>query len=663
MSFLQPLLLWGLLAAAIPVIIHLLNRRRHKTVMWAAMQFLLKATRESRGKKKLRHILILTCRTLGVAALATAAARPLLSGVMGWGGGKPDLVVLILDRSASMESTPKGGTVPRRDLALQRVRDALADLEGTRLVLIDSASAEPQDVPSPDVLDKISSSAATDTASDLSSLTARAAEYLTETPGRAEVWIASDLQASNWQAQNDRWTSARAALAALPQPPKLRVLSLGGESSPNQAIRLLASRRSGSDLILDIEITRGEDSATAVNLPLTATLNGVRSTSNITLAGQNLRFRKVLPIPPREDSGYGWLSIPGDGNLRDNAAFFAYGPARPVKSLLVAPPGEAADYLAIAAAPGGLAGQTIEQLDPAQLSRLDTEGVASIFWAAPLPTGTVAESLNRFLTDGGEVVFFAPTGESTAKFLDLQWSAATESAEGKFFILDSWDHDDGLLRDGLDGSPIPADRLKAVKRRLPEGEAATLARWDDGKAFLVRRVLDRGTAWFVGSLPDYTWSNLADADVLLPIVQRSIADGADRFDAGYLADIGSSTAESRPGESHVRLDDYGAPVPSNVTFEAGIHRLGDRTLALNRPASEDDPEILSRDALNNVLEGTNYTLLEDRGTSAKESISRDVWRGFLIAMLFFLIAEALLCLPKKPVAGADVPIPGRPTKA
>ena len=663
MSFLQPLLLWGLLAAAIPVIIHLLNRRRHKTVMWAAMQFLLKATRESRGKKKLRHILILTCRTLGVAALATAAARPLLSGVMGWGGGKPDLVVLILDRSASMESTPKGGTVPRRDLALQRVRDALADLEGTRLVLIDSASAEPQDVPSPDVLDKISSSAATDTASDLSALTARAAEYLTETPGRAEVWIASDLQASNWQAQNDRWTSARAALAALPQPPKLRVLSLGGESSPNQAIRLLASRRSGSDLILDIEITRGEDSATAVNLPLTATLNGVRSTSNVTLAGQNLRFRKILPIPPREDSGYGWLSIPGDGNLRDNAAFFAYGPARPVKSLLVAPPGEAADYLAIAAAPGGLAGQIIERLDPSQLSRLDTEGVASIFWADPLPTGTVAESLNRFLTDGGEVVFFAPTGENTAKFLDIQWSAATESEEGKFFILDSWDHDDGLLRDGLDGSPIPADRLKAVKRRLPEGEAATLARWDDGKAFLVRRVLDRGTAWFVGSQPDYTWSNLADADVLLPIVQRSVADGADRFDAGYLADIGSSTAESRPGESHVRLDDYGAPVPSNLTFEAGIHRLGDRTLALNRPASEDDPEILSRDALDSVLEGTNFTLLEDRGTSAKESISRDVWRGFLIAMLFFLIAEALLCLPKKPVAGAAVPIPGRPTKA
>ena len=65
MLFLTPLLLWGLLAAAVPIAIHLINRRRHKTIQWAAMQFLLKATRESRGKKKLRHILILTCRALG----------------------------------------------------------------------------------------------------------------------------------------------------------------------------------------------------------------------------------------------------------------------------------------------------------------------------------------------------------------------------------------------------------------------------------------------------------------------------------------------------------------------------------------------------------------------------------------------------------------------
>ena len=78
MSFLQPIFLYGLLAASIPVIIHLLNRRRFRTVKWGAMQFLLKATRESRGKKRLKHILILLCRTLAIAALIVAIARPLV---------------------------------------------------------------------------------------------------------------------------------------------------------------------------------------------------------------------------------------------------------------------------------------------------------------------------------------------------------------------------------------------------------------------------------------------------------------------------------------------------------------------------------------------------------------------------------------------------------
>ncbi|TAE75214.1 MAG: hypothetical protein EAZ84_09735 [Verrucomicrobia bacterium] len=648
MSFLQPLLLWGLLAAAIPIIIHLLNRRRHKTVMWAAMQFLLKATRESRGKKKLRHILILTCRCLGIAALATAAARPLLSGMMGWNGGKPDLVVLILDRSASMEATPKNGNLPRRKLALQRVRDAMADLDGTRLVLIDSASGTAQDVPSPDVLDQLSSTAATDTAADLSALASRASEYLAASPGRAEVWIASDLQASNWQTQNDRWTSARAALAALPQPPKLRILALSGKPSANQGIRILSSRRSDSELILDLEISRDQDTNIALDLPLTATLNGIRSTSNLSIVGQNLRFRKTLPIPPSGNSGHGWLSIPGDGNPRDNVAFFAYGPPRPVKSLVVAAPGEAANYLAIAAAPDGFAGQSVERLDPHQIPGLETENLSAILWAAPLPSGAIAESLTRFLSAGGEILFFPPPADNDTKFLDLQWSPVTESDRGKFLILDSWDRDDGLLRDGIDGSPIPADRLKAVKRRLPKGESTPLARWDDSAPFLIRRIVDRGTAWFVGSLPDYTWSNLGDADVLLPLVQRAVTEGAARFDDDHFAALGSREAAPRPGETNTRLDDYGTPHPGNTAFEAGIHRLGDRTLALNRPPAEDAPEILSREELGKLLEGTGFTLLEDRGTSATDKISRDAWRGFLIAMLCFLIAEAALCLPKKP---------------
>ncbi|MEX1049182.1 MAG: BatA domain-containing protein [Akkermansiaceae bacterium] len=647
MTFLSPLLLWGLLAAAVPVAIHLINKRRHKTIQWAAMQFLLKATRESRGKKKLRHILILTCRALAIAALAFAAARPIASGLIGWGGGSIDTVVLLLDRSASMETRPGDGLDPRRQIVIQQVRDAMASLGGARLVLIDSASRQPQEIPSPDILTELSSTSATDSAADFPALLDRAAEYLAETTGRAEIWLASDLQTSNWQPTDERWAAARAGIASLPQKPAIRVLSLTGPTAPNTAVRLLSSRRSGDEMLLDLEILRAAESRGSTELPLTTHLNGTRTTETLTLPGQSLRFQKRVALPPGSDTGSGWFSIPADGNPRDNSVFFAYGPARSIKSLIVAPAGEAADYLALAAAPPGFGNQTAERIDPANAANLVLADVATVLWASPLPTGSTYELLERFLISGGQVIFLPPGISSESTFLDLKWADATDAPAGKFFILQDWNRADGPLRDGIDGTPIPAERLRAIRRQVPVGDATALARWEDGEPLITRRIVDHGTAWFLGSLPDYTWSNLGDADVLLPTVQRIVAAGAERFDASYLSSVGSETTQLLPGETRTRVDDHGTPDPANAAYEAGIYRLGERLLAVNRPAEEDNLEILSRESLDIALEGTGYTLLDQAGQAGDPSLSRDVWRAFLIAVLFFLISEAILCLPKK----------------
>lgn len=652
MLFLSPALLWFLAAGFVPIAIHLINRRRHKTIQWAAMQFLLKASRESRGKKKLRHILILTCRTLGIAALALAAARPIVSGLMGWGGGSINTVVLLLDRSASMEIKPGDGLESRREIVIKKVRDAMADLGAARLVLIDSASNKPQEIPSPEILAELSSTAGTDTSADFPTLLTRAAEFLSDTSGRSEVWLASDLQSSNWRPDDERWSAARASLAALPQKPAIRVLSLTGPTAANTSVRLLGSRRSGDELLIDLEVLRSGEARGTTSIPLTTHLNGTRTTENLTLPGQSLRFQKRITLPSGTDTGHGWLSIPADGNPRDNSAFFAYGPARPVKSLVVSMPGETADYLALAAAPPGLGNLGAQRVDPAQAATSITADLAAILWAAPLPTGTAADAVLRFLTSGGHVLFLPPGVPSETTFSDLKWSDPSEAPAGKFFILKDWNHSDGPLRDGVDGTPIAANRLKAIRRQVPMGDATPLARWEDGEPFITRRIVDHGTAWFLGSIPDYTWSNLGDADVLLPAVQRIITAGTDRFDASYLAIVGSDAARVLPGETRSRLDDQGPPDPANAEFEAGVFKLGERLLALNRPPQEDAPEILTREALDSVLDGTNYTLLDQAGQANDPSLSRDVWRAFLVAVLFFLLSEALLCLPKKTHADA-----------
>ena len=646
MLFLNPIILWFLAAAAVPVAIHLLNKRRHKTIQWAAMSFLLKATRESRGKKKLRHILILACRAMAIAALAFAAARPVTSGLLGWGGGSIDTVVLLLDRSASMEIRPGDGQDSRREQVLKKVRETMKSLGAARLVLIDSASGRPQEIASPDVLADISSTAATDSAADFPALMARAAEYLAETPGRSEIWLASDLQLPNWHPDDERWAAARASLAALSQKPALRVLSLTGATAPNTAIHLLSARRTGNEVLLDLEILRFAESRESINLPLTTQLNGIRTTETFTLPGPSLRFQKRIPISADSETGSGWLSIPADGNPRDNTAFFAYGPAHPVKSLIVSAAGETAHYLALSAAPPRFEEQSSERIDATQAASISLDGIAAVFWAAPLPNGAWAEKLQRYLSSGGQVVFLPPGKESTDAFLGMKWAAPNEAPPGKFLILKEWNHADGPLRDGLDGTPLPAEHLKAIRRQVPLGDGFPLAQWEDGEPFLARTVVDQGTAWFLGSVPDYTWSNLGDAHVLLPASQRIIAAGAERFDASYLASVGSESAEARPGESRTRLDDSGTKDPANAAYEAGIFRLGTRLLAINRPPAEDAPEILTREQLDTLLDGTNHTLLDQAGQSNDAALTREMWRAFLIAVLLFLISEAVLCLPK-----------------
>ena len=99
MNFLQPLVLIALPLMLLPVIIHLINQQRHRTVPWAAMMFLMTAKRMSKGMARIRHIFILLMRTLAIAALIFAISRPLSGGWLGSIGlAKPD-VTMVLPRS------------------------------------------------------------------------------------------------------------------------------------------------------------------------------------------------------------------------------------------------------------------------------------------------------------------------------------------------------------------------------------------------------------------------------------------------------------------------------------------------------------------------------------------------------------------------------------
>src|SRR6185369_7330558 len=77
-GFGSPLMLWGLALAGAPILIHLLHRRRYLEVPWAAMRFLIAATKKQSRRLRLEQILLLIVRTLIVTLIAMALARPTL---------------------------------------------------------------------------------------------------------------------------------------------------------------------------------------------------------------------------------------------------------------------------------------------------------------------------------------------------------------------------------------------------------------------------------------------------------------------------------------------------------------------------------------------------------------------------------------------------------
>jgi hypothetical protein len=110
-QFVNPLMLWGLAAASVPIVIHLLNRRRFRTQRWAAMEWLLAAVRKNQKRLRMENLLLLLLRTCAVLLLALALARPTFSDARLSIDKQATHLYLLLDDSASMGARTGAGTV------------------------------------------------------------------------------------------------------------------------------------------------------------------------------------------------------------------------------------------------------------------------------------------------------------------------------------------------------------------------------------------------------------------------------------------------------------------------------------------------------------------------------------------------------------------------
>lgn len=204
-------------AVAVPVVIHLLNRRRFRVVEWAAMRFLLAAQRKNSRRMRIEQLLLLLVRCLIVLLVVAAMAS-----VTGWAesfwrwlnpeGGRGLLAsgarthkVLVLDGSFSMAT--KHGDATAFELARQKALDLVEKAgggDGFSVVLMAAPPRRLVPEPSEDirrVADVLRAARLTHGNADLAGTLATVASLLKSSPGKypaKEVYFLTDLQRSNW---------------------------------------------------------------------------------------------------------------------------------------------------------------------------------------------------------------------------------------------------------------------------------------------------------------------------------------------------------------------------------------------------------------------------------------------------------------------------------
>ena len=104
MEFLYPNMLYALFALLIPVVIHLFNFRRHKTVYFSNTSVLKTIEQENSKTKKLKHFFVLMARMLFIAALVIAFAYPYKKDNNAINNNVDNLIAVYIDNSMSMQS-------------------------------------------------------------------------------------------------------------------------------------------------------------------------------------------------------------------------------------------------------------------------------------------------------------------------------------------------------------------------------------------------------------------------------------------------------------------------------------------------------------------------------------------------------------------------------
>lgn len=618
LSFLSPLFLLGALAVAIPIALHLFRQRTELVVDFPAVRLMRRMPVEQQRRRRLRELILLALRITALVLLAVAFARPYVSG--GTAAMSAPVTVVALDTSLSL-SAP-GQFERAREAAQQAVEGAPATHSVALVTFADSATlVVPPTTDRGGVLAAIEQAQPGAGGTRYRTALGRAAEAIVS--GTGAIVVVTDLQQAGWDAGGE---------GAVPDGIEVAVVEI---APPPGNVALTAVRREGNVVVAGVH----NFGLSPVSVPVRLLVDD-RELAQTTVdiapqAAAEARLTASLPA-----SGGAEVRIDDETGYRfDNSRFFVLDPPAAVSIVVITgdPPASSNVGLyverALSVADEGRAfdvrvvdGRTFSTADPGEIGT----PAALVLLGTRTLDRTGRERVRSFLRDGGRVLLtlgpdvdLGTLSDTVGKDIAVEAGDAADGS-GQTVTLVAVDTRHPIFRPFLGPSGALGDVFVERYRRLKAEEGgAVLARFSAAGDALVEHAVDRGRLLVFASDLDNQWNRFPLSPSFVPWMIET---------ARYLS-------QWRDQRQSFTLPD----VPVGVPSVAGVHVVGDRTVAVNPDVRESNPAAATREAF---LEGVTRVAATagDRALAlAREQEERQrLWQIGLLVMFAALAGEGLI---------------------
>ncbi|MBD3234414.1 MAG: VWA domain-containing protein [candidate division Zixibacteria bacterium] len=424
-NFLNPGILFGLFAAGIPIILHLLARRRVKIVEFSSVAFLNKMKQSRLKYVRLKELLLLLIRTLIIAFLVLGFSRPTYLSSEAGGSGGPSSTVIMLDDSYSMSRLTSGGTL--FELAKTEISDFLNEMQPSDEVAVIPFSKIGQAKysflsPDPDYFSRLlpEMDVMPDTTHVISALSEGLSALNSSENINRELVILSDFGTAGW--------SSGALIADKLKDFDGSILFSGLEWNESDNAYITSVDYGGkiiqAGLGFDIgtEVKNGTDRRLD-RLLADLYLDGKRiSQAEFSLepsGSERIELRALVKSPGLHN---GYVEITDDAVTIDNRRYFSFSIPDKINLLIVGENDELVERIRLALSPPGIAESHISA-DFLPVSRAVSMGFGNydaIIFSEYKPNAALASKIRNFMEKGkGVFLIPAPLVKSTYLNSDL----------------------------------------------------------------------------------------------------------------------------------------------------------------------------------------------------------------------------------------------------